>query len=413
MHIVSRASIAEGFSAMAANPLRTALCTLGVVIGIASVIATLALADGLDNYAREQIVSSTDVQAVAVASRTQVFREGFAFPNRSYPVFGLKDAEELQASLGDDGIVTMSVAGSGVVGTATAPAHAASITGTLANYLLFGMKDVYAGRYFSEVEITHNAPVVVLSYKLAVELAPDGKAVTMLGRDVRIRGRSFTTVGIMPPYTGETTFATWIPLRAAPAALGGQRQLTPSILVRAPSLELVEATKSRIIDWLAMRYRDWNAQVSVTTQLARLEQTRSAMLTAKIVLAAFAGISLIVGGVGIMNVLLANVTERTREIGVRKAMGARKRDILYQFLAESVAMASVGTGLGTVFGFASAFAVAALVRWRVPGVAMYAAVTPATITTSIISAVTIGLTFGTFPALRASRLSPIDAIRHE
>jgi putative ABC transport system permease protein len=413
MHIVSRASIVEGFSAMAANPLRTALCTLGVIMGIASVIATLALADGLDRYARDQIASSTDVQAVAVTSRTQVFREGFAFPNHVFPVFTLKDGDELQEFLGDDGTVTMSVAGSGVVGTATAAAHAASITGTLANYLLFGMKDVFAGRYFTDVEVTHNAPVVVLSYKLAAELAPDGDAVTMLDRDVRIGGRSFTTVGILPPYTGETTFATFVPMRAASAAIGTQRQLTPSIYVRAPALERVDATKARVIDWLAMRYRNWDAQVSVTTQLARLEQTRTAMLTAKIVLGAFAGISLLVGGVGIMNVLLASVTERTREIGVRKAMGARKRDILYQFLAESVAMASVGTGLGTVVGFASAFAVAWLVRWRVPGAAMYAAITPATIMTSVISAVTIGLTFGTFPALRASRLSPIDAIRHE
>src|SRR3569833_346366 len=342
MHIVSRASVADGFAAMAANPLRTTLCTLGVVMGLASVIATLALADGLDKYVREQIVSSTDVQAVAVNSRTQIVREGSSFPNRSYPIFGLKDADELQTFLGNDGAATMSVSGTGVVGTSTAPAHAASIAGTLANFLIFGMKDVYAGRYFTEVEVTHNAPVAVLSFKLAAELSPDGKAETMLGRDVRIRGRAFTTVGIMPPYTGESTFATWIPLRSANAAFGVQRQLTPSMFVRAPTLEQVDATKARVIDWLAMRYRDWNAQVSVTTQLARLEQTRSAMLIAKIVLGAFAGISLIVGGVGIMNVLLASVTERTREIGVRKAMGARKRDILYQFLAEAVAMSSVG-----------------------------------------------------------------------
>jgi putative ABC transport system permease protein len=413
MHIVSRASIAEGFSAMVANPLRTTLCTLGVVMGIASVIATLALADGLDRYVREQIASATDVQAVAVNSRTQIFREGFSFPNRAYPVFSLKDADDLQSFLGSDGTVTMSVGGSGIVGTATAAPHAASITGTLANYLIFGTKDVFAGRYFTDVEVTHNAPVIVLSYKLAAELASNGNPASMIGRDVRVHGRAFTTVGIMPPYTGETTFAVYIPLRAIGMALGLQKQLTPSIAVRAPSLELVDATKARIIDWLAMRYRDWDAQVSVTTQLARLEQTRTAMLVAKVVLGAFAGIALIVGGVGIMNVLLASVTERTREIGVRKAMGARKRDILYQFLAESVAMASVGSGLGTVVGFASAFAVAGLVRWRVPGAAMYAAITPATIMTAIISAVVIGLTFGTFPALRASRLSPIDAIRHE
>jgi putative ABC transport system permease protein len=413
MHMVSRASITQGFVAMAGNPLRTALCTLGVVMGIASVIATLALADGLDQYARSQIVAQTDIQAVAVASRTQIFREGFAFPNRTYPVFGTKDADELQDFLGSNGDVTMSVGGSAIVGTATAPAHAASVTGTLANFLTFGMKDVFAGRYFTDVEVAHNAPVIVLSYKLAIELTPNGNASAMLGRDVRVRGRAFTTVGVMPPYLGENTFAVMIPIRAAAMALGAQRQLTPTIIVRAPTLELVDATKARVIDWLAMRYRDWEQEVSVTTQLARLEQTRVAMLIFKIVFGAFAGISLIVGGVGIMNVLLASVTERTREIGVRKAMGARKRDILHQFLAESVAMASVGTGLGTIIGFAGAFGVAALVRWQVPGAALYAAITPSTIMTSIISAVSIGLAFGTFPALRASRLSPIDAIRHE
>lgn len=413
MHIVSRASITQGFVAMAQNPLRTALCTLGVVMGIASVIATLALADGLDQYARSQIVAQTDIQAVAVNSRTQVFREGFSFPNRSYPIFTTKDADELQAFLGSAGDVTMSVGGSAIVSTPTAAAHAASVTGTLANFLTFGMKDVFAGRFFTDVEVAHNAPVVVLSYKLAVELAPNGNAAAMIGRDVRVRGRAFTAVGVMPPYTGENNFAVTIPIRAAAMALGLQRQLTPSIYVRAPTIELVDATKARVIDWLAMRYRDWDRQVSVTTQLARLEQTRNAMLIFKIVFGAFAGISLIVGGVGIMNVLLASVTERTREIGVRKAMGARKRDILYQFLAESVAMAGVGTGLGTIIGLTGAFSVAALVRWRVPGAVIYAAVTPSTIATSIISAVTIGLAFGTFPALRASRLSPIDAIRHE
>jgi putative ABC transport system permease protein len=413
MHIVSRASIYQGLEAMAANPLRSTLCTLGVVMGIASVIATLALADGLDRFARSQIAAQTDVQAVAVSSRTQVFRDGFGFPNRKYPIFSQRDAAELQEFLDRDGDVTMSVGGSAIVGTATAPDHAASAMATLANYLVFGMKDVYAGRYFSEVEVAHNAPVVVLSYKLAVELAPAAEASAMVGREVRVRGRAFAVVGVMPPYLGESSFAIFVPLRAAVAVFGGGRQLTPSMFVRAPSIERVNETKARIIDWLAMRYRDWDRQVLVTTQLARLEQTRTAMIIFKIVLAAFAGISLVVGGVGIMNVLLANVTERTREIGVRKAMGARRRDILYQFLAESVAMASVGSGLGTVIGFASAFGVAALVRWQVPGTTLRAAVTPSTILTSIVSAVSIGLLFGTFPALRASRLSPIDAIRHE
>jgi putative ABC transport system permease protein len=218
---------------------------------------------------------------------------------------------------------------------------------------------------------------------------------------------------VMPPYVGETSVQIFVPVRAAATTLGVRERLTPSLLVRAPSLEAVDATRATVVEWLATRYRDWDAQVSVTTSLARLAQARTAMLTLKLILGALAGISLVVGGVGIMNVLLTSVTERTREIGVRKALGARRRDILYQFLAESVAIASVGTGVGTLLGFGAAFGVAALVRAYVPGALLQAAVTPATILTSVVSAVTIGLAFGTLPALRASRLSPIDAIRHE
>lgn len=368
MGFVSRASLAEGLAAMSVNPLRTVLSTVGIVMGIASVIGTLALADGLDQYARKQIAAQTDVQSITITSRTQQIRDGFAFPNGTYPIFGLRDADELRGFLGAGAQVTMTVAGSAVVTTPTAPAHAASVTATLSNYLLFG---------------------------------------------VRVRGRALTTVGVMPAYLGETGYQVYIPLRAAAAALGVRENLTPALYVRAPSIETVDATKDNVIEWLATRYRDWDRQVQVATALGRLDQLRTAMVVLRLIMAAFASISLVVGGVGIMNVLLASVVERTREIGVRKALGARRRDILVQFLTESVAIASVGTGLGTAIGFILAFSVAALVRWQVPGAQLRAAVTSSTIVTSVLSAASVGLVFGTFPALRAARLSPIDAIRHD
>ena len=412
MNLPARASIAQGLVAMAVSPLRTTLCTLGVVMGIASVIATLALADGLERYARAQLDAQTDVQAISVESKTQELRDGFPFPTRRYPTFGPRDADELRRFLGAGAEVSLSAGGRTVVGTPTAAPHAVSVTATLANYLAFGRRAVLAGRYFSDIEAARGAAVVVLSHKLAAELAPDGDAASMVGRAVRVRGRALTTVGVMPPYLGETGYQIFVPVRAAAATTGAPR-LTPSLLVRAPSLESVDATRAVVVDWLATRYRDWDAQVTVSTSLVRLAQARTAMLTLKLILGALAGISLVVGGVGIMNVLLTSVTERTREIGVRKALGARRRDILYQFLAESVAIASVGTGVGTLLGFGAAFGVAALVRAYVPGALLQAAVTPTTILTSIASAVTIGLAFGTLPALRAARLSPIDAIRHE
>src|SRR4051794_24091132 len=128
MNVATRASIAQGLVVMAVNPLRTTLSTLGVVIGIASVIATLALTDGLEQYAREQISAQTDVQSVTVSSRTRELRDGFSYPNRIFPVFTMADAAELRRFLGADIEVTMVASGQAVIGSATAPAHVASVT---------------------------------------------------------------------------------------------------------------------------------------------------------------------------------------------------------------------------------------------------------------------------------------------
>ena len=413
MNVVSRASVVQGLGAMAANPLRTGLSTLGVVMGIASVVATLALADGLERYTRDRIASQTDVQSITVSPRTQIRRDGFPFPNAKYPTFTIHDVEDLRAALGPAAIVTMTASGETIVSTTRAAAHAASANGTLANFLLFGMRDVSLGRYFTDAEVAHNAPVVVLSHRLAAELSPDGDAASLLGRDVRVHGRNMTAVGVMPAYPGETSYEIFVPLRGLAAASGARVGLTPSILVRAPSVEAVDSTEQDVIGWLAAHYRDWEGETSVTTSLAQVQQVRTAFLVLKLVMSAFASIALAVGGVGIMNALLASVSERTREIGVRKALGARRRDILWQFLAESVAIAGIGTGFGTLLGFATAFSVSGFVRHMVPGAQLEAAVTPMTILVSIGSAVTVGLVFGTMPALRAAGLSPIDAIRHE
>jgi putative ABC transport system permease protein len=144
----------------------------------------------------------------------------------------------------------------------------------------------------------------------------------------------------------------------------------------------------------------------------RLDQAQQAIMVFKMVMGAFAGISLVVGGLGIMNVLLAAVTERTREIGIRKATGARQRDILVQFLSESVAITGAGSVLGVLLGLAGAFGITAAIRAS-SDAPVYAALSWETVVVAATVSVVVGLAFGTFPALRAARLSPIAAIRHE
>jgi putative ABC transport system permease protein len=187
----------------------------------------------------------------------------------------------------------------------------------------------------------------------------------------------------------------------------------PILLVRAARVEQVDSVRSRTESWLASRFGAWQGKLRVQTEGAlRLRQARQGILIFKLAMGSFAAISLIVGGIGIMNILLASVFERTREIGVRKAIGARRRDILIQFLAESVAISGVGSVIGVVAGLAAAFAATAIMRAKTEAV-VFAALTWPTIIVAMAIAIAVGLVAGTYPALRAARLSPIDAIRRE
>jgi putative ABC transport system permease protein len=189
----------------------------------------------------------------------------------------------------------------------------------------------------------------------------------------------------------------------------------PQLLARVARVEAVDSVKAEVERWAAARLgSSWKDEASVgagAPQL-RLDQARQGILIFKMVMGTFAGISLIVGGIGIMNVLLAAVTERTREIGIRKAIGARQRDILLQFLSESVAISGIGSILGVALGLAGAFGATAVIR-SASEAQLHAAFTWGTVAVAALVSVLVGLAFGTYPALRAARLSPIEAIRHE
>jgi len=408
-----RESLYQGLSALGINPLRTTLSTIGIIIGVASVIMTLSLGDGLGDYARDSLAVTTDVQTVSVASRTSVVRDGFSFPVSGYPIFTLVDAAALQQIVGDSGEVTMAASGRAIVMAPPAPPHAVSVNATLANFITFGRKEVEFGRYFTDAEARRNASVVVLSHKLAAVLSRTGDPALIVGRAVRVGDRPLTVIGIMPAYVGERLFGVYVPIGAASTTFQSAGLVTPTLQVRARSIEGVNGVHDMIVGWLAGRFPHWERIVDVELESARLAQVNNALLVFKLVMGALAGVSLVVGGVGIMNVLLASVTERTREIGVRKAVGATRRDILFQFLVESLALASAGTGLGTVIGLGGAFALAAVARRFAGELPMYAAVSRGTLIIAVLAATTVGITFGMYPALRAARLSPIDAIRHE
>ena len=180
-------------------------------------------------------------------------------------------------------------------------------------------------------------------------------------------------------------------------------------------MEDVLSVQAQVEAWADATNPRWRAdpQISInSTGIERLRQLNQGMLVFKMLMGTFTAISLVVGGIGIMNVLLAAVVERTREIGIRKAAGARRRDIVVQFLSESVAISLAGAIIGAVLGGATALAATAIIRWRAAA-PFYAVITWQSVTISMSAAVAIGLVFGVYPALKAARLSPVDAMRYE
>ncbi len=412
MSLANVASIGIGFETLRANPLRTVLSTLGVIIGVASLVAILSLGDGMERLGREEIERTTDVQTVALQPQLTEEIDGQAVPRNDYPVFTQRDADELRR-LADIAGVSMTLQGTSVAEGPGGNRRPVTIVATLADNATFQRLEFAEGRYFTDVEADRNAPVAVLSHRLAKELSENEEPGEMLGRQIRLNGEPRRVIGILSSYRRERARLAYVPLRAARSLLPSSgRPRAPAIFLKARSLEAVPALQAAGEDWLARRFGRWEGRVKVETSAARLEQARRGITTFKLFLGAITGISLVVGGIGIMNVLLASVTERTREIGVRKALGARPRDVLVQFLAESVAISGLGSGIGVLLGVAAAFGITAVVRAQTEA-QLFAAFSGQSLAVVVAAALFVGIAFGIYPALRASRLSPIDAIRHE
>jgi putative ABC transport system permease protein len=260
--------------------------------------------------------------------------------------------------------------------------------------------------------------VAVINFALARELAPGRDPLSLVGETIQLNRRSRRVVGVLARDRFEEldnpSFAAYSPIRAAGILLDppADGRFTPTLQFTAPTVEAVIALRDATIDWIASRYVRWDQRVRVRVGLEQLAEMEQAIFLAKLFIGSLVGISLLVGGIGIMNVLLASVAERTREIGIRKAVGARRSDIKTQFLAESVAIAVAGTGIGLVFGLLLAAVVTAVFRQLV-GAPVYPVLAPSTVLLAVVSSSGIGLLFGTYPARRAANLPPIEAIAHE
>lgn len=393
-------SASIGLQALKSNPLRTLLSTIGVVIGVAALVAVLALGDGVEKFTREQLSSTTSIQAVVLAPKTSITVDGVRVPGTKYPTFTAADLERVRAEVTGIEQVQLHMIGSGRIKVGDSTRAAVVVGGW--SVPGGGEPELASGRWPRPDET--GARVAVISPGLAREL----------GRDtVMLESNPWSVIGVLAKEPSDSLHRIIVPVDVATSGMvPSEWPRAPSLVAKAVTIEEVEPLRERLEQWLARKDPAWKSGTTVSTNTERAKQARQGVLLFKLLMGAITGISLVVGGIGIMNVLLASVAERTREIGIRKATGARHRDILVQFLAESVAITGAGSLAGVVIGLLTGFGVAAFMRAQVQG-PVYAVFTWSSVAVAVVAAVTIGLVFGIYPALRAARLSPIDAIRHE
>jgi putative ABC transport system permease protein len=404
-------SFLVSLSTLRANPLRTFLSTLGIVIGVASLVAVLSLGDGMERYFRSQIGQTTDLQAIGLTPRQTREVDGVNIPVDSPAVFTMADAVALRSAVGPLASVGASAPGVAIAKVDTAQ-RAVRLIATMAPLLGTQGITVAAGRLFTDAE--DSASVALLSAKAARELAARGNPPLAPGDSVTLGNARLRVIGILANTGGGDEKVTAIvPTGIAPRVVATPGSWSPIIVVLAHRVEDVQSARAAAERWLAGRFGpEWAKRVTVANRSERVAQAQQAMLIFKLFMGAITGISLLVGGIGVMNVLLAAVAERTREIGIRRAVGAARRHILAQFLAESVTISGVGSLAGIVLGLTGAYGITALIRANTKA-EMYAGVSVSTVLVAVLATVMVGLAFGLYPAVLASRLSPIDAIRHE
>jgi len=397
-----------GLDSLRSNRIRTLLATSGVVIGVAALVSVLALGDGMEQLGRSQIERASSLRLVSVTPRTVQMRDRVPVPIAEPITFGAAELESLRGAVPGVELMALQLEGPVAVtlpGGAQRYARALGVVAGGGRTMELGLQ---AGRFLTDEEADAGAPVAVVSADLADSLGP-----AALGKVLRVGDREVTVVGVEAAAMAGSASRLYLPLELTRAVLiTGPRPAAASIAILAPSIEAVEPTAEAVRGWAASRWPGRETEVEIETQRGNLEQLRQGILVFKLFLGAITGISLLVGGIGITNVLLASVTERTREIGVRKAVGARQQDIRRQFLAESVAITGAGALAGVVLGLSLAFTAAALIR-RFADAPLQVAVTPGTLLFAAGVTILTGLLAGTYPARRAARLSPIDAIRHE
>jgi len=397
--------IAQAFQAILANKMRSFLSVLGILVGVASVIAMMALGEGAKASMQEQLKSMGSNMLSIRAGSAKI--RGAAQGAGAVARFTFPDVEEIAS------LHTLVKNASGVVNGAGRIVFgnknwSTNLTGVGYDYGTMRAALPTVGRWFTREEIQTREKVAIIGVTVVKELFG---TTNPLGKTVKINRINFTVIGIAPAkgFSGpqDEDDIVIIPVNTAMYRVLGKNYLS-GIFVEVASPTLIEQTKSAISALIIKRHRlkegDDSFNIRDMTEIQKM--LSSTTQTMSLLLGSIAAISLVVGGIGIMNIMLVSVTERTREIGLRKAIGARKNDIMLQFLVESVGMTVSGGFIGIVLGIGISLILSYFAGWSV-------ITSPISVVLATAFSALTGIFFGLWPARKAAALKPVEALRYE
>lgn len=404
------ATIGEAFQNIRARLFHTLLSVLGIVIGVAALVTILSLIDGMEKHARRQLSDTTSVKMIQISSVTTKTVQGMNISKDSFPYLNYEAFRALQHEVfQNQADATLSVRKTGeLTMPEVAEPFAAVITGVAPD--VWGRMELAEGRRFSDADFEGAGDVAVINDLLAGQIKKSAPEKSLLGKNIQLGETSFRIVGVLK------TQQEGRPEIFVPIVHWTDKELQkspPSCLADVHLVEDVQDVKKQIEDWLTKHYPGHSDGFDVATNEYRVNQITEGFMLFRLIMGMIVGISVLVGGIGIMNVLLISVSERTAEIGIRKALGAKRRDILRLFLSESVAISLLGSFLGLLLGMLGAAVAVAIVGMVLKGPQFEAAYTFQTLLIIVAVALLVGIVFGTYPAIKASRLDPVEAMRRE
>jgi len=401
-----RSTLTVSFRALRRNVLRSLLTALGIIVGVGAVIAMVSIGSGAKSMVEAQIASlGENVLLVFSGSFNQGGARSGAFGAGTLTV---EDAEAIKREVITVVGVSPEVRTSAQI-LANGLNWTTQILGEGADYVTIRAWPLSDGAMFSDADVRSVGKVCVIGQTIATQLFPEGNVV---GQTLRIKAQPFKVVGVLAAkglsvQGQDQDDLVIVPYTSAMRRVSKQTMLR-SISIQASSPETMTLAQNDIIALLRQRHRTAEGSDDFTVR-SQVEIAQAATATADTMtglLGAVAGVSLIVGGIGIMNIMLVSVTERTREIGIRLAVGAHGREIQLQFLTESIVLSALGGSVGILAGIGVSELVSQLKGWPT-------LVSPVAVVVAFFFSAAVGMIFGYYPARKASLLDPIDALRYE